>query len=49
MTPDKKKTVNGRKVEQYYWAGKNVVYIDNCLFDGTFDEAVHRVETENTQ
>ena len=38
MQPDKKKTVNGHKVEQFYWAGKNVVYIDNRLTSKKYNE-----------
>jgi hypothetical protein len=47
MSPDKRQTVNGHKVEQYYWAGKNVVYIDNRLFDGSFDEAIRSLSTRS--
>ena len=38
MAPDKKKIVNGHKVEQFYWAGRDVVYIDNHLTDWKYDE-----------
>ena len=40
MRPDRIETVNGKKVEVYYWAGKHVTYIDNHLFDGSFDAAI---------
>lgn len=47
MRPDKKKIINGKKVEQYYWAGKNVVYIDNYLQKGqTFEEVCADLEEE---
>ncbi len=38
MSPDKVKTLRGHKVEQFYWAGRNVVYIDNRLTDWKYDE-----------
>ena len=47
MSPNKRETVNGCKIEQYYWSGKNVVYIDNQAFDGTFDEAIEHVSTSD--
>ena len=40
MTPDRKVVVNGKKVEEYYWAGEYVTYIENRLFNGSFDSAV---------
>ena len=38
MNPDKKKTIKGHKVEQFYWAGKDIVYIDERLTNKLFDE-----------
>ena len=38
MNPDKKKTIRGHKIEQFYWTGRNVVYIDNHLTIWRFDE-----------
>ena len=40
MSPDKKITIYGKKIEQYYWGGKIVVYVDNLAFEGSFDEAI---------
>ncbi len=40
MTPNRKATVNGIKVEQYYWAGEQVVYVDNLATEYNFDTAV---------
>ena len=37
MTPDKKKFINGHKIEQFYWSGKDVVYVDNRLVDEKYD------------
>lgn len=39
MRPDDKMIINGHKVEEYYWAGRKVVYINNRLTEKTFDEA----------
>ncbi len=39
MNPNKKKTINGHKIEQFYWEGRtNVVYIDHRLTNELFDE-----------
>ncbi len=43
MSPDKKKEVKGLKVTQFYWAGKDVVYIDNRATESKYDDI-----TENT-
>ena len=37
MSPDKRKTIKGHKIEQYYWSGKDVVYVDNKLTDKKYD------------
>jgi hypothetical protein len=29
MSPDRKEIIGNLKVEQYYWAGKTVVYLNN--------------------
>lgn len=44
MTPDRKKTINGVTVTEYYWAGDMVVYIDNRASGMTFDGAVKMLE-----
>lgn len=40
MTPSRNTRVNGHKIEEYYWAGRLVVYVDNQKFGGSFSEAV---------
>lgn len=40
MKAERSIKVNGSLIEQFYWHGKMVVYINNRLFKGTFDEAV---------
>ena len=32
MSPHRQQIINGRKIEEYYWAGEMVVYIDNHVF-----------------
>ena len=45
MTPHKTKSINGHKVEQFYWAGRMVVYVDNHLQkDQTFEEVCADLE-----
>ena len=38
MKAERKKIVNGKTIEEFYWAGRLVVYVDNNLKNGTFDE-----------
>lgn len=40
MKPYRVKEVNGNKIEEFYWAGKYVVYVNNRLFDGEFEKAI---------
>jgi len=40
MEAKRKVTVNNRTIEEYYWNGCFVVYIDHGCFNGTFEEAV---------
>jgi hypothetical protein len=43
MTPDRRIEIGGKKVEEYYWAGEYVVYIDGHLFNGNYDTAIKSV------
>jgi|SaaInl7_200m_RNA_FD_contig_41_1180555_length_1261_multi_6_in_0_out_0_2 hypothetical protein len=45
MSPDRRTEVNGNKIEEYYWAGKMVTYINNRAFEGTYEEAIKHCET----
>lgn len=40
MTPDRQEVVNGHKVEEYWWGGEFVVYIDNLASELTYEEAI---------
>jgi len=44
MNADRKININGVKIEEYYWAGKFVCYVNNKLSEKSFDEevALHR-------
>lgn len=45
MTPERKYVaLNGDKVEEYYWGGKMVVYVNNHASDKTFNELVDEYE-----
>ncbi len=37
MSPTKKKKIEGHKVEQYYWAGRHIVYLNDRLVHYSFD------------
>lgn len=43
MSPERRKEINGIKVEEYYWSGKMVVYIDNHKTGESFDQACERL------
>lgn len=49
MTPERKKVIDDSKVEEFYWAGKMVTYIDNSLSEENFDDACKRLELEYGQ
>ena len=44
MTPERKVKIGSFKVEEFYWNGKYVSYIDNKKFNGTFEEAIDHAE-----
>ncbi len=44
MSPERKCTVNGKLIEEYYWGGKMVVYVDHHAVEVTYAEAVEAVE-----
>lgn len=49
MSPERKTIIDDRKVEEFYWAGKLVVYIDNRLTDETYEAACKRLNLEAGQ
>ncbi len=46
MDAVRKCTVNGHKVEEFYWAGKYPVYVDNQLTNELYTNAVDRLKEE---
>lgn len=40
MNAERRLKVNGYLIEEYYWSGKFVVYVDHRLVSMDFDEAV---------
>lgn len=42
MKPDRSEIINGNKIEEFYWAGKLIVYVNNRRFDGSFEEAAEK-------
>lgn len=46
MSPSRKCTAGGRKIEEFYWNGKYIVYVDNRLSEMTYPEAVETHLTE---
>ena len=49
MSPDKKKTINGVKIEQYYWAGRTPVYVNNRLTEEDFNSVCEKVANNEMQ
>lgn len=43
MSPDRKETVNGKLVEEYYWAGEYVVYVDHRAAKGSFEKIIEKL------
>lgn len=47
MQPERHTSVNGHKIEEYYWNGKMAIYLDNNLFAGTYGYAIKMAEKLN--
>jgi hypothetical protein len=43
MDTERTCVINGHIIEEYWWAGKLIVYIDNKLFSGSYGEAQIKV------
>lgn len=46
MNPERKELINGILVEEYYWAGKLIVYQNNRLVEGTYEEVINKINNE---
>ncbi len=44
MSPERKRLIGEVKVEEFYWNGRIVVYVDNRRYDGSFNEAINELE-----
>lgn len=45
MKPERSKTIGCHTIEEFYWSGKLVVYVDNERVDGvSFEDACLRVD-----
>lgn len=40
LTPERQIIVNGRKIEEFWWGRKFIVYIDNKLSELNFEQAI---------
>jgi hypothetical protein len=49
MTPERTKVIDDTKIEEFYWAGKMVVYVNNQLTPGSFDQVCNRLDLEYGQ
>ena len=38
MTPERYRKIGGHLIEEFWWAGKPVVYVDNRASDKTYNE-----------
>lgn len=48
MQPERKRDIGKHWVEEYYWAGKMVVYVDNHATEETFEKACERLAAEDS-
>jgi len=44
MDAERKVTINGNKISEYWWAGKFIVYINNRASDLSFESACERAK-----
>ena len=46
MTPKRRETINGHTVEEYWWAGDYVVYVDGVRNQNSFATTCARLRTQ---
>lgn len=44
MSPVRRRVINGNLIEEYYWTGRFVVYVNHAKSEHTFEEEVARYE-----
>lgn len=49
LKPTRVKKVNGKHIEEFYWGGTFVVYVDNRLFEGDFEQVINNIVDEQIQ
>jgi len=42
MAPERSTEINGHLIEEYYWNGKMVVYVDHYRSNDTYEQACER-------
>jgi hypothetical protein len=40
---------DGTKIEEFFWGGKVVCYVNNCLSTNTFEEELDKVKSEESK
>ena len=45
MTPERTEKIYGQLVEEFYWNGRMVVYVNNAKTEGTFDEVCDGIKS----
>ncbi len=45
MTPERVKTINNVKIEEFWWAGEFCCYVNNILSEHSFDDNVRIAES----
>lgn len=46
MSPERRKKIGGKLVEEFYWAGALAVYVDHHAVEGTFDDVCKELELQ---
>lgn len=46
MSPNRKKQVGSKIIEEYWWAGGYVVYVNNRFVEGTFEQITTKLINE---
>lgn len=44
LSPERKKEINGHIIEEFYWHGEFLVYVDHCITQETFQQACDRLQ-----
>lgn len=49
MSPNNKCEINGHVIEEFWWAGKSVVYVDNKLTEKSYSDACEDLRSTSSQ